>query len=386
MIKISSPSINDAEIDAVSRVLKSKWLVEGPVTKEFEDKVAEFVGTKYAIAVNSGTAALHAALFAIGMKKGDMVIVPALTFPATANVVELMGAESVFVDVDERTFNMSPQKLLLKIEEMERKERLGKLKAIIPVHLAGQSADMNEIMGIAKKYDLKVIEDAACALGAEYKGKKCGIIGDLGCFSFHPRKVITTGEGGMVGTDNDKFAKNVRIFKNHGIKMEGNYKVFVEAGLNYRTTDINSALGIEQMKKIKKVIAGNIKRAKIYNNAFKDIEKIKTPLTLKGNKHIYQTYSLILDKDADRVNLIEILKSSGIETNFLTYALHIQPYYKNKYGYKQDDFPISRFVSEYSLAIPLYQDLSSKQLKYIVNKIKLILGYDKKKYKQSGKY
>lgn len=377
MIKISSPSIDKSEIDAVSRVLKSKWLVEGTVTKRFEDKVAEFVGVKHAIAVNSGTAALHVALLAIGVKKGDAVIIPALTFPATANVVELVGAELIFVDVDARTFNIDPKQFLNKMEEMKKKGRSDKIKAIIPVHLAGQSAEMDEIIKIAKEFGLKVIEDAACALGAEYMGKKCGAMGDLGCFSFHPRKVITTGEGGMVVTNSDSFAENVRMFKNHGIKADGNKKIFVEAGLNYRMTDMNAALGIVQMKKINKLIRENIKRADIYNNSFRDVDKLKTPLVVKGNKHIYQTYSLILDADVNRDRMIEMLKDEGIETNFLTYALHVQPYYKEKYGFRGESYPQSLMIYERSLALPFHESVGSKEIGIISKTIKNILCWKK---------
>jgi len=264
IIPITKPYFTKNEVEAVKKVIESGWVVQGPKVKEFEEKFAKFVGAKYAIAVNSCTAALHLSLSASGIGPNDEVIVPAFTFIATANVVEYLGAKPVFVDIDPKTFNINP----LKIEEKINK----KTKAIIPVHLFGLSADMEPILKIARKYKLKVIEDAACGLGTLYKGKHVGTFGETGCFSFHPRKAISCGEGGMITTNSKKHNEILRSLRDHGASMSDlarhqkglpmlpEYNLL---GFNYRMSDIEAAILIEQMKKVNWILKERRKRAEI---------------------------------------------------------------------------------------------------------------------------
>jgi perosamine synthetase len=369
-IRLTRPFIPKYTFRRINLVLKSGWLTQGKNVKKFEKLLAEFLRVKYAVAVSSGTAALHLSLMAIGIKPNDEVIVPALTFPATANVVEIIGARVVLVDVDTATFNIDPSKI--------EKRITSKTKAIIPVHLCGQSADMDPILRIAKKHKLIVIEDAACALGAEYKGKKCGTIGDLSCFSFHPRKIITTGEGGVVVTNNRTLAQKIKSLRDHGIEVINNQKKFVQPGLNNRMTEIQALLGIAQLKNIEKRIQKNIEKAKIYNNLLKNVKEITTPICRQNNKHIYQTYGIILDDCLDRDKIIEELKKVGIETTLISYALHVQPYFREKYKFKEQDFPHAFRIFKQGLAIPLYFNLSKKEIFYIVNNLKKVINRNKR--------
>ena len=359
MIRLSIPSIDHQEEKAVQAVLRSGFLVQGKTVAQFEKAIAGYLNVKYAIAVNSGTSALHLALLAFGIGPGDEVIVPDYTFPATANVVELAGAKPVLVDIDPQTFNIDPKVIEEKINK--------KTKAIMPVHLFGQSADMGPIIRLAKKYKLIVLEDAACVLGAEYKGQKCGTIGDIGCFSFHPRKVITTGEGGVVVTNNKAIAHRLRILRNHGISYKGNKIDFVAAGFNYRMTEIQAAMGLVQMKKMSSLIVSRRKVAGLYNSQLSTIEWVKVPFVPSYNTHVFQTYIIQVPKSVDRNRLISYLKQNGIEVNFGTYALHKLTFYKGKYHLKDSQFPVTEEVFKTSIALPLFEDLSIGQVKKIAS-------------------
>src|SRR3989338_4039590 len=255
-IPISKPYFNKQEEKVISDVIRSGWVMQGPRVSEFEEEFAKYVGSKYAVAVSSGTAALHLSLLAIGVKAGDEVIIPSFSFIATANSVVHCGASPVFIDIDQRTYNIDPKRVEEYLANAVKKNSK-KIKAIMPVHQLGMPADMDYIMTIAKKYNLYVVEDAACALGSEYKGRKAGNIGDVGCFSFHPRKIITTGEGGMITTNDKKVAEKVRLLRNHGMTIsphERNKKVTIKkeeyplVGYNYRMTDLQGAIGLVQIE------------------------------------------------------------------------------------------------------------------------------------------
>jgi len=357
MIRLAIPSIDYQEERAVQLVLRSGFLVQGKTVAQFEEAVASYLDVKYAVAVNSGTSALHLALLALDIGHGDEVIVPDYTFPATANVVELAGAKPVFVDIDPATFNINPKA----VERCITK----RTKAIIPVHLFGQSADLAPIMRLAKKYKLKVVEDAACVLGAEYKGRKCGIIGDVGCFSFHPRKIITTGEGGMVVTDNSTVAGRLKILRNHGIAYKNNKIDFVAAGFNYRMTEIQAAIGLVQLKKIEALIGARRKVAGLYNAQLSSINWIKIPRVPADNTHVFQTYIIQISGSLNSGQLIEYLRKNGVEANFGTYALHKLTYYKNKYHLRNSQFPVSENVFKTSIALPVFEHLSINQIRRI---------------------
>lgn len=365
MIKLAVPDLDKEELEQIEEVLKSKYIVQGKKVKQFEKMVSEYLKVKHAIAVSSGTAALHLALIALGIKSGDEVIVPDFTFPATSNVVELLGADTKLIDIKLDSFCIDVDQIEGSINE--------KTKAIIPVQEFGQSADMDKIMALANKYKLKVIEDAACALGAEYKGRKVGTIGDIGCFSFHPRKAITTGEGGMIVTNSDTLSEKVRILLNHGISYKNGRPEFTTAGFNYRMTDIQGAMGVAQMKKLEGIIKRRIEIAKEYNELLKNLKDIIIPWELKNRKHIYQTYHIIVHEKINRDELIKKLKEKGIETNFGAYAVHAQKYYKEKYQYDDGKFKNSYLAYKCGIALPLHNHINVEQLKYIVQILKEVV-------------
>jgi len=299
---------------------------------------------------------------ALGIGPGDEVIVPDYTFPSSANVVELAGAKPVFVDIGPLTFNIDPELIECCITK--------KTKAIMPVHLFGQSADMTAILLIAKKHGLIVIEDAACALGAKYKGQKCGTIGDIGCFSFHPRKVITTAEGGMVVTNVKSVADRLRILRNHGIEHKNNKIDFVAAGFNYRMTEIQAAIGLVQMKKLTALIASHRQVAGIYASCLNSIEWIKTPFVPFYNTHVFQSYIIQIPESFDRDRLIAYLRKNGIEANFGTYAMHRLTFYKDKYHLKAGQFPVTEKVFQTSIALPIFEHLSVGQIRKIARTLR----------------
>ncbi|NMM61970.1 DegT/DnrJ/EryC1/StrS family aminotransferase [Clostridium sp. P21] len=365
MIKLSRPDIGNDELEEIRKVLDSKYLVQGEKVQEFENMVSDYLNVKHCIAVSSGTAALHLALIALNVKSGDEVIVPDFTFPATSNVVELVGAKSKFVDISLNSFCIDETK----IEENITK----KTKVIMPVQEFGQSSNMDKIMELAKKYKLKVIEDAACALGSEYKGRKVGTIGNLGCFSFHPRKAITTAEGGMVVTNDDELYEKIKILRNHGISYLNGNVSFTAAGFNYRMTDIQGALGIVQMKKLKDIIDYRILLTKEYDRLLKKQINLKIPVKQSYGRHVYQTYHVLLNNKINRDLLKEKLKDKGIETNIGAYAVHYQDYYKQKYAYNDNLFKNALAAYNQGLALPLHCELDIKDISFVCDAIKCIL-------------
>lgn len=366
MIKLCVPDVGEEEITAVKEVLESKYLVQGSKVLEFENMVCEYLNVKHAIAVSSGTAALHLALLALNIKAGDEVIVPDFTFPATANVVEAVGATTKFVDIDLSTFCMDADK----IEEQITK----KTKAIIPVQEFGQSCEMSKILKLAEKYNLNIIEDAACALGAEYEGKKVGTIGDIGCFSLHPRKAITTGEGGIVVTNDDHIADKVRTLRNHGISYKEEKVEFVLPGLNYRMTDIQGAIGVEQMKKLDIINSERKRIALEYNRLLEKVIGVKTPRIQEECNHVWQTYHILIDEQINRNEIIKKLKEKGIETNFGAHTVHNQIYYKNKYNLSDSCFLNSKIAYEKGIALPLYSTMKIKEQVIVVKELEKILN------------
>lgn len=365
MIRLSSPNIGEDEIKEVAKVFDSKNLVQGDKVYELEKLVKEYLNVEQAIAVSSGTAALHLALIVLGVKPGDEIIVPNFTFPATANVVEIVGAKTILVDVGIDSLCIDTKIIEDKITN--------KTKAIIPVHEFGQCANMDEIMELAKKYNIHVIEDAACALGAEYRGKKAGTIGDIGCFSLHPRKSITTGEGGIIVTNNSEIANKLKIIRNHGLDYIEGKPNFVLAGYNYRMTNIQGAIGCVQMKKLDKINDINKKIATLYNEKISNIDGVAIPSNKEYGQRIWQTYHLLLDKKYNRDKIIGKLKEKNIEANFGAYSVHNQPYYKDKYKYKDEYFKNSIYAYNYGLALPLHGDLKDSDIDYILKELERIL-------------
>jgi len=366
MIKLAKPYILERAIDKATEVIRSGNLVQGKYVEEFENALCNYLNVKNAVVVSSGTAALHLALLVLDIKKGDEVIVPAFTFPATANVVEIVGAKPIFVDINLSDFCIDTSKIEEKITS--------RTKAIIPVHEFGQAAKMDDIMNIARKYNLKIVEDAACALGAEFENKKVGTFGELGCFSFHPRKAITTGEGGVIVTNNDKLAEKLKILRNHGISYKDGKVDFIAAGLNYRMTDFQAALGLIQLAEIDNIIEQRIRIANLYDDKLSSNNKIKIPFKYKNRKAIYQTYHIIISDKINRDKLIKKLKENGIETNLGAQALPCLTYYKNKYNLRKNDFPNALKAYKKGLALPIGEHVKVKVVSLVCENLANILS------------
>ena len=367
-IPLSKPYFESDELEEIKKVLDSGWVSQGPKVKEFEEGIAKYLGVKYAIAVTNCTAALHLANLSTGISSGDEVLVADYTFPATGHSVCYCDATPVFVDIDLRTYNIDPKKIEAQITD--------KTKAIIPVHTFGQSADMDKILKIAHDHNLFVIEDAACALGAQYKNRFTGSIGDVGCFSFHARKGITTGEGGMVVTNDKKIADQVRHLSVFGMKKtqacEKNSEFaipeFFDLGYNYKMSDITAAVGIAQMRKIERIIAKKRELARLYDEQLESFDLIEKPFVDPHNKHIFQSYVILLDDTISRNLVIERLLKRGIQTQIGTYASHIQPVYQSK-----DRCPNSYNIYSRSLALPIYYDLREEDIERITHNLRAVI-------------
>lgn len=369
MIPYGRQTIEDDDIDAVIEVLKSDYLTTGPKIAEFEKSVADYVGAKYAVAISNGTSALHAACFAAGIGPGDEVITTPITFAASSNCVLYCGGTPVFADIDPKTYNIDPDDIRKKITD--------KTKAIIAVHLAGQPCDMDEIHKIAKENNLIVIEDGAHALGSVYKGKKVGSLSDMTTFSFHPVKPITTGEGGMIVTDNEEFYKKMVLFRSHGItrdeammtRKDGPwfYQQF-DLGFNYRITDIQCALGCSQMKKLDRFLAKRKEIVLRYNEAFADCENIVTPYQLPETESGWHLY-IVQVKNCDRKQIFEALRDKGIGVNVHYIPVYMHPYYQ-EHGYKDVHCKNAEEVYSHIISLPLYPGLTEEQQSYVIDTLK----------------
>jgi dTDP-4-amino-4,6-dideoxygalactose transaminase len=359
MIKLSKPYITEKCIENVVEVLRSGNLVQGENVNKLEEEICSYLGIKYAVAVSNGTAALHLALLALGIGPGDEVIVPAFTFPATANVVELVGAKSIFIDINLEDFCINTSLIEQAITS--------KTKAIIPVHEFGQSAQMDKLVEIAKKHKLKVIEDAACALGSEFNNQKVGTFGDIGCFSLHPRKAITSGEGGFIVTDNADIVKMLRVLRNHGIEHANGSMDFVQAGFNYRLTDFQAALCLPQLQIIEEIIKNRKEQADIYDQKLNTVAGILIPQLFSSRRMVYQTYHIVLDKNINRNNLIKYLKENSVETNYGAQALNTLTYFSRKYNYLPGDFPNAVIANTQGLALPLGMHIQKSDLEIVTD-------------------
>jgi perosamine synthetase len=368
MLRLTVPTIEGDDLAAVSEVLESGFLVQGPKVEGFERAVADYVGTKHAIAVSNCTAALHLALLALDVRPGDLVVVPSYSWVATANVIELCGARPVFTDIRPDTFNMDAQHLDEIVERLSsNKATSNRVKAILPVHAFGQLSDMPEIMAIANKHGIPVIEDAACALGATMDEKQAGTWGVMGCFSFHPRKAVTTGEGGMITTDDEDLAWRLRVLRNHGQDPASPTPDFVMPGLNYRVTEFQAALGLTQMAKLKRIIHARRAAAVRYDSLLEE-----SPLTPPGvaanSEHVYQSYVTLLPKELapKRSGIISQLRMQGVETNIGTWHIPLTSYYRNLYGYLPGDFPLTDDVFARALTLPLFEGLTEREQQEVV--------------------
>jgi perosamine synthetase len=356
-IPLAKPNILSKDIELVVDVLKSGMLVQGKYVNELENIFTLLTKTKHASALSNGTATLHLALKTLNIGPGDEVIVPAFSYVATANVVELVGAKPIFVDIDLSTFNID----VTKIESVIT----SKTKAIIPVHEFGLACDIEAVISIAKKYDLFVIEDAACALGALYKGKHVGGFGDFGSFSLHPRKAISSGEGGVLITNNSSFDKKIKILRNHGTEIIDGKMDFTEFGFNYRMTDFQAALVVSQMDRLQQSINYKNELAEIYFNEINQ-NKIQLPFIPDYTSHTWQTYHVIIEDSINRDELINQLKEQNIGVNYGAQCIPYMKVYKDKYNYDcKTLFPNSLKAYQHGLALPIYDLVTKEQVNFI---------------------
>lgn len=362
MIRIAKPKFSNEAFLNIKKVLKSGNLVQGKNVEKFEHKIKSLIKTKYCVVVSSGTAALHLSLLSLGIKKDDEIIVPAFSYVATANVVELCQAKPIFVDINNDDF-------CINVDWIEKKIT-SKTKCIIAVHEFGMPCKIDKIINIAKKYNLKIIEDAACALGAKYNNRIIGSFGDLGCFSLHPRKNITTGEGGIIVTNNKNLYEFVKSMKNHGSGIIKNKKDYINAGFNYRLTDFQAILGLDQIKKIKDIIKYRNKLAFLYDFYLSKIDWIKTPIKYLNRYSVYQSYHILLDKRINTKNLILYLQKNKVESNIGAQAIHIQSYYKKKYLFQNKDFVNSYNAFKHGLVLPIGEHIKKNHIIKICNIIK----------------
>lgn len=381
-VPIARTNLTESEIESVLGPLRSGWLVQGPKVREFEEKWSAFTGAKHSIAVTSCTTGLHLSLAALGFGPGDEAIVPAFTWIATANVVEHLGGKVVFCDIDLNTFNLDVNDLARKVTS--------RTKAILPVHLFGLPADMGPVVELARKNNLWVVEDAACGFGSTYLGRHVGTIGDTGCFSFHPRKAITTGEGGMITTQNDALAEKLRRLRDHGAAMTDLQRHIgarpylladhPDAGYNQRMTDLQAALGAAQMDRAQAIIDERRRLAAVYDQAFAKLPWLKAPVNPEGYGHGYQSYPCLFQPEpiaphsvkrvnAKRNEWMDRLQQAGISTRPATHAVHMLSFYSEKYDLKPEDFPMAYAANDCSISLPLFHGMTEAEQQYVIENV-----------------
>jgi dTDP-4-amino-4,6-dideoxygalactose transaminase len=377
-VPITRPLFGPEEAAAIAMPLETGWIVQGPQVAEFERLFCELTGAGHALATTSCTTALHLALAVLGVGPGDEVVVPAFTYVASANVVEQSGATTVFCDIDPRTYNVDPARLERAIT--------GRTKVVMPVHLFGLVADMAPVMAIAARHGLAIVEDAACAVGSTLDGRHAGTFGDFGAFSFHARKPITTGEGGMLTVRDDRQAARARTLRSHGGLVSdlerhrmGSFALpeHDEVGFNYRMTDFQGALGVVQMGRLPDVLSARRRLAERYTEALGDLPGVDAPLVPAGSVHTYQSYVVRIDPaDAalERDALALELQARGIATRQGTHAVHMLGYFRRRYDISPDDFPNAHDADATSLSLPLFPSMSDDEHDYVIDHVRDLLG------------
>ena len=367
MIRLTAAFIDQEDLRAVTEVLEGGYLVQGARVAAFEAQLASYVGCTHAVAMNSCTSALHLSLLALGTGPGDVVIVAAYSFTATANVIELCGARPVFVDTDPDTFNMDPRGLSAALDALRASGSIDRVKAILPVHAFGQMADITAIQRLAAPQNIPVIEDAACALGATFGGRPAGTIGTMGCFSFHPRKTVTTGEGGAVVTNDAKLARTLRALRNHGLDPDAPRTDFICPGFNNRMTEFQAALGQVQLGRLDQATAARRAAAARYDALLRD-GAVQTPVIGANADSVYQSYVVLLPEDAaaGRDGIIKRMKELGVEASIGTWNIPLTTFYSTKYGYRDSDFPVTSSTFGRSIALPMYQAISAADQETVV--------------------
>ncbi len=368
-IPVCEPTLNGNELSYLTDAVKSGWISSsGKYLQEFEDKFSRYCDAKHGISCANGTVAIHLALLAIGIKPGDEVILPSFTMIGSCNPIVQMGARPVFVDSELQTWNIDPAKIEEKITV--------KTKAIMVVHTYGHPVDMDAVLPVARRHNLVVIEDAAEAHGAEYKGRKTGSLGDIACFSFYANKIITTGEGGMVVTNNERWAERAKKLRNHFFG-EPRF-LHQEMGYNYRLTNLQAAIGLAQLEKIESYVDARRRNAQLYNHLLKEIPGIILPPEASWAKNVYWMYGLVVDKDfpLSMPQLREELQKKGVETRTFFVGMHKQPAYEHLGA--QDDFPRAEYLEKNGFYLPSSSHLTEEQIRYVADAIKEIYeGYSK---------
>lgn len=363
MINVSKPIIGKEEIEAVVSVMKSGMLVQGPKTVQFEDAFAKYCGTKYAVAFNSGTAALHAGLYALGIGDGDEVITSPFTFVASANPILMQNAKVVFADISSEDFNLDPKEVEKKITH--------KTKAILPIDLYGQVYDYDLMKIIAENNNLKILEDACQAVGAEYKGMKAGNFGDVSAFSLYATKNIMSGEGGMITTNDEEIVEKCKRFRHHGQSEKTRYEYW-DIGYNYRMTDISAAIGLVQLKKIEELNEKRRLNAEMFTQGLAGIKGLILPNILNDRKHVFHQYTIRITEEfkTSREKLMEFLERNNIgSTVYYPKPLHLHPHFA-KLGYKEGDFPVAERLAKEVLSLPVHPSLTKEEIELIIDKIK----------------
>ena len=369
-LPITAPAFDETEYRHLAEAFDSGWVTQGPLTERFEQQVAERHRARRALATTSATAALHISCAALGLGPGDEVVVPAVTWITSANAAEYVGAKAVFADVSLETFNLDPASFEAAITP--------RTKAVVVVHLFGLAAEMDEVMAIARRHGLAVVEDAACAIGTTYEGVPVGAIGDLGCFSFHPRKIVTTGEGGMVTTNDEELARKVHVLRNHGstgppdpaVEAHGPWTMptFDALGFNLRFSDIQAAVGLAQLTKLDGLLAERRALAHAYNDLLAGVDGVQTPTAGPVEGHNYQSYVIRLT-DADRAlrnRVMEAMAADEIETRPGTHAVHRQGFYREKYGIAAEDFPRAARCEDTTITLPLFPGMRRDEQERVV--------------------
>ncbi|MCK4781635.1 aminotransferase class V-fold PLP-dependent enzyme [Candidatus Parcubacteria bacterium] len=373
-IPLSNPDISNKEVEIISQVLGTPFLSIGPKVEEFEEKIADYIGVKHAIAVNSGTSGLHLCVRGLDIKDGDEIITAPFSFIASANCALFERANPVFVDIDKDNLCINADKIEEKITK--------KTKAILPVHIFGHPCEMDKIMEIAKHYNLAVIEDACEALGTEYKNKKAGSFGDAGVFAFYPNKQITTGEGGMIVTNNGKIADLCRSMRNQGRNEDDKHSLeHIRLGYNYRMSELSAALGVAQMNRVDEILEKRQRIANFYNKRLEKIDGIKIPYIGPNINMSWFVYVIKLDdkrfSKKGRDQIIEKLNAKGINCRNYFSPIHLESFYIEMFGYKKGDFPITECVSDSTIALPFYNNLTEEEIDYICKNLESIINFFK---------
>ena len=376
MIRLNVPSIDQDDLDAVCAVLRTGMLVQGPRVKAFEEALQPHTGAAHVVAVSNGTAALHLALLALDVRPGDLVLVTAYSWISTANAVEFCGAEPVFVDIDPRTYNMSPGALAAHLERlMAVASTRQRVKAILPIDAFGQIADLPAILELGQRYGVPVIEDAACSLGASVNGHPAGHLPRLATFSLHPRKAITTGEGGFITTQDAGLAWKLRALRNHGLDPDAASPDFVMPGYNYRITEFQAAMGLTQLAKMDRLIAARRRLAARYAELLAG-STLTAPFVPAGHEPVFQSYVCLLPPAAAprRAALIASLREGGVETQIGTWHMPLTRYFRTRYGHQTGDFPAADDVFARAFSLPLYEGLSGSDQQRVVDQVLKAIG------------